>query len=153
MHPVPRTPASVIEHLFTHANPTTGSRPPERVAWVVFEHGTVFVATPTDELPGDADDEALVAAAVGALEELGPAQPGTASADFNPAHLSDWFPGEFVYWIGFDHPLLATIVLATEANDLVAGLEGRARRDADLEGRNPVAIRRFDPEPTRSRGD
>lgn len=138
-----RTVASIVEHLFTHPNPTTGGGPPAHIAWVIFENGTVFMSYPTDELPLTADRDTLRAAALAALADLGPVQVGTPSADFSATHLRDWFPGEYVYWISYDHPSVATIVIAPEANDLAAGLHGRACRAADLEGQVIVQIRPF----------
>jgi hypothetical protein len=138
-----RTVASIVEHLFTHPNPTTGGGPPAHIAWVVFENGTVFMSYPTDELPLSADQDALRAAALAALAELGSVQAGTSSADFSATHLRDWFPGEFVYWIRYDHPSVATIVIASEADDLAAGLHGRACRAADQESQVIVHIRPF----------
>jgi hypothetical protein len=144
-----RTVAQVIEHVFTHDNPTTGSTPPEHMAWVVFANGTVFFSAPNDMLTLDASAEAVAAAAREALRELGPVIPGTPAGDFNAAHLGGWFPGEHVYFVTYDHPAVATVVLADAQNDLAAGLEGRARRAADSEAMEVELIRTFDGEVTR----
>ena len=69
--------------------------------------------------------------------------PGTPSADFNPVLLDDWFPGEFIYFVSYDHPSVATIVITDEDDALAAGLEARARRNTDLEVRHVVEIRDF----------
>lgn len=137
------TPGTVLEHVFSHENPGTGSQPPEHMAWVVFASGTAFFSEPSDELPIDALGPELVRAAKIALEELGPVIPGTPSADFNPVLLDDWFPGEFIYFVSYDHPSVATIVIADEDDALAAGLEARARRNTDLEVRHVVEIRDF----------
>lgn len=140
----PRSVGSVLEHVFTHQNPSTGSLPPEQMAWVVFEHGTAFFSAPTDELATDADVDDLVAAARIAMAELGPVIAGTPAGDFNSECLSAWFPGEFVYFVSYDHPAIATVVVADEAqDDLSAGLVGRSRREADLEGLSAREIRDF----------
>ncbi|HEY0138430.1 MAG TPA: hypothetical protein VGB85_30300 [Nannocystis sp.] len=139
-----RSPASVMEHVFTHRNPTTGSTPPEHMAWVVFEHGTAFFSAPSDELPLDATPEEILAAARIAMAELGPVIAGTAAGDFNPVCLDAWFPGEFVYFVTYDHPAIATVVIADHEDDLSAGLAGRAYREADLAGLTATEIRGFD---------
>lgn len=133
----------MLEHVFTHQNPTTGSLPPEQMAWVVFEHGTAFFSAPTDELAVDADMNELVAAARIAMAELGPVIAGTPAGDFNPVCLDAWFPGEFVYFVTYDHPAIATVVITADEDDLAAGLTGRSRREADLEGLSAREIRDF----------
>lgn len=134
----------MLEHVFTHQNPTTGSLPPEQMAWVVFEHGTAFFSAPTDDLTVDADMHELVAAARIAMAELGPVIAGTPAGDFNPVSLEDWFPGELIYFVTYDHPAIATVVFTQEDDDdLSAGLAGRSRREADLEGLCAREIRDF----------
>jgi hypothetical protein len=140
----PRSAASVIEHVFTNPNPASGSRPPEHMAWVVFENGTVFFTAPGDALPLDTSLEALVRAAGAALDELGPVRAGGPAGDFSVSLLSSWFPGEFVYFVSFDHDAIATVVTRDSENELGAGLEGRARRDADVRERKVVLARGFD---------
>ncbi len=137
------TPGTVLEHVFSHENPGTGSQPPEFMAWVVFAGGTAFFSEPSDDLPLDASNAELIRAAKIALEELGPVIPGTPSADFNPVLLDDWFPGTFIYFVSYDHPSVATIMIADEDDALAAGLEARARRNADHEARHIVEIRDF----------
>ncbi len=138
-----RSVGSVLEHVFTHENPTTGSQPPELMAWVVFENGTAFFSAPTDELGSDATQDELVAAARIAMAELGPVIAGTPAGDFNPVCLDAWFPGEYVYFVTYDHPAIATVVIAEKPDDLAAGLTGRARREADLSGLDAREIRDF----------
>lgn len=134
----------MLEHVFTHQNPTTGSLPPEQMAWVVFEHGTAFFSAPTEELGVDADVDELIAAARIAMAELGPVIAGTPAGDFNSEPLDVWFPGELIYFVSYDHPAIATVVIADEAqDDLSAGLIGRSRREADLEGLSAREIRDF----------
>lgn len=138
-----RTVADVVEHLFTSANPENGSLPPEQIAWVVFAHGTAFFAAPSDDLPLDASADELVAAARQALHELGPVVAGTPAADFSPSLLRAWFPGEFVYFVRYDHPSVANIVFADREAELAAGLEGRARRSADYDAMQVELVRDF----------
>ena len=138
-----RTPGTVLEHVFSHENPGTGSQPPEHMTWVVFANGTAFFSEPSDELPLEATPAEIVRAAEIALEELGPVIPGTPSADFNPVLLDEWFPGEFIFFVSYDHPSVATIVIAEDDDALSAGLEARARRNADIDARSIVEIRDF----------
>lgn len=137
------SPEEVIEHVFTSVNPETGSQPPPEMAWVVFAHGTVFFTAPTAELPARSSRVDLAAAARAALRELGPVQPGSPSADFNPVRLSAWYPDEPVWFVGFDHPSIATI-LTSEADDLAAGLEARQLRQLDHDEQTLTFIRGFD---------
>jgi hypothetical protein len=136
------TPEQVIERVFTTVNPATGSKPPPEIAWVVFEHGTVFFATPSEALPADATTAAIEAAGRAALRELGPVHAGTPSADFNPTLLSSWYPDDKVWFVGFDHPSIVTIV-TLDGTNLVAGLEARRRRQLDHDAPNVVAVRGF----------
>lgn len=139
----PRNPSAVLEHIFTHANPQTGSQPPEHIAWVVFAEGTIFYAYPSDDLPADASLDSIEAAAKAALQELGPVIAGTPAADFNPVHLDAWFPDEHVFFVTYDHPAIATIVVADSIDPLTVGLQGRARRQADLEALQVRQVRGF----------
>jgi hypothetical protein len=148
-----RSVGSVLEHVFTHDNPSTGSQPPERMAWVVFEHGTAFFSAPTDELAVDATADELVAAARIAMAELGPVIAGTSAGDFIAVCLDDWFPGETIYFITYDHPAIATVVFTDEKDDQFAGLAGRSRREADLEGLTATEIRDFSGRVLRPRAD
>lgn len=148
-----RSAASVLEHVFTHENPETGSLPPEHMAWVVFEHGTAFFSAPTDELPLDATPAEILAAARMAMAELGPVIAGSPAGDFNPVCLDAWFPGELIYFVTYDHPAIATVVVADEEDELAAGLAGRARREADLAGLTATEIRGFNGRVSRPRAD
>lgn len=148
-----RSAASVLEHVFTHENPETGSLPPEHMAWVVFEHGTAFFSAPTDELQLDATPAEILAAARMAMAELGPVIAGSPAGDFNPVCLDAWFPGELIYFVTYDHPAIATVVIADEDDELAAGLAGRARREADLAGLTAIEIRGFNGRVTRPRAD
>ena len=47
----------VIEKVFTSKNPETGGEPPENLAWVIFENGTVFLAAPSEQTPLEIDFE------------------------------------------------------------------------------------------------
>src|SRR5262249_37789110 len=124
------TVEDIIARVFTSQNPTTRSQPPPEIAWVVFAHGTPFFSAPTDALPASASPAQIAQAAKAALRELGPVHVGTPSADFNPARLDGWFPDEPVWFVGFDHPNIATIVVI-DAKPVTAGLEARSRRQRD----------------------
>lgn len=136
------TPREVIAHVFTTVNPATGSKPPPDIAWVVFEHGTAFFSAPTEALPVDSPPAAIEAAARAALAELGPVHVGTPSADFNPSRLTGWYPDEPVWFVGFGHGSIATVVVL-DGSDLVAGLEGRRRRQLDHDEATVVEVRAF----------
>lgn len=136
------TPAEVIARVFTTVNPATGSKPPPEIAWVVFAHGTVFFTAPTDALPADSTRDAIEAAARAALIELGPVHVGTPSADFNPTRLTGWYPDEPVWFVGFGHGSIATIV-TLDGSDLVAGIAARQLRQQDHDAPTVVEIRSF----------
>ena len=136
-------PEEVIARVFTSANPTSGSPPLAAIAWVVFAHGTTFFTVPTDQLPLGASLAAIAEAARAALRELGPAAPGSPSADFNTSRLDNWFPEEPVWFVGFDHPDLATVI-TTDAPEVSAGLQARACRDLDHDELSIVVVRGFD---------
>lgn len=140
----PRSAESIFEHIFTTANPETASQPPEHLAWVMFENGTAFFTKPTEELTPETNADALVEAARKALDELGPVAAGGPGGDFNVSLLNSWFPDEFVYFVTFGHPALATIVIADADNELAAGLDGRGRRDSDVRGKKVTLVRTFD---------
>ncbi len=137
-----RTVADVIEHLFTTANPESGSQPPEMIAWVVFANGTTFFTAPSDDLPFDATIEELAVAARQALHELGPVVIGTPAGDFAVSRLDAWFPGESVYFITYDHPSVANIVFGDDG-ERMAGLVGRGLREADYDTMQIATIRDF----------
>ena len=137
------TPGEILERVFTSVNPTTGSQPPPEMAWVVFAHGTAFFTAPSAELPVDASFDALAEAARAALRELGPVQVGTSSADFNPARLDGWFPDDPVWFVGFDHPAIATIVEG-DGSELAMGMMARTLRQQDHDEQQIVLVRRFD---------
>lgn len=138
------TPAQVLEHVFTSANPVTGSPPPPAMAWVVFAGGTCFYTAPSDVLPATATREQLEAAAKAALRELGPVHVGSPAADFSATRLDGWFTDEPVWFVTFDHEAIATIVISAAGNDLVVGLRGRALREADHDEQRVVVVRGFD---------
>lgn len=138
-----RSTHSVLLHMFTSPNPATGAAPPEHVAWAVFEHGTCFYTAPNDELDVDASLDDIGRAALDALRELGPAQPGSPSGDFNVTHLDAWYPGDTVYFVTYDHPAIANVVFADEVNEVAAGLAGRGARSADAEHPVIVQVRDF----------
>ena len=137
------TPAEILERVFTTDNPTTGSKPPPQMAWVVFEHGTAFFTAPSDALAADASFDTLADAAKAALAELGPVHVGTSSADFNTSRLEGWFPDEPVWFVSFDHPAIATII-ESEGSDLAVGMMARSLRQQDHDSLNVVLVRRFD---------
>lgn len=126
-----RSVAEVVEHLFTSVNPETGSRPPERIAWAVFAGGTVFFATPSDDLPLTASARELARAARQALRQLGPVVAGSPAGDFSTSLLDTWFPGEYVFFITYDHPSIANVILAEDDDELAAGIIGRQIRAGD----------------------
>ena len=137
------SPEQVIAQVFTTANPVTGSLPPPRMAWVVFAHGTVFFTEPTEALPAGSSLGAIADAARAALRELGPVRVGSASADFNPTRLTGWYPDEPVWFVGFDHPGIVTIV-TLDAEPVTAGLDARGRRQFDHDEQLIVLVRGFD---------
>ncbi len=141
--PSPTTADAVLEHLFTHANPDSGSPAPAHTAWVVFAHGTVFYTFPDAELPVDSGREALVAAALKAFEALGPVRVGTPSADFHPGHLATWFPEAPIYLVNYDQPNIASVFFAEGESPLQVGLAARSLRQQDYETRTIVAVRDF----------
>jgi hypothetical protein len=137
------TPAEIIEKIFTTANPETGSLPPPDMAWAVFEHGTVYFAAPDDELDRSAGLDDVAEAATAALRELGPAVPGTSSADFTVSGLDGWYPDDPVWFISFDSATIAAIVVDDFDSDIAAGMSGRAIRDEDHQAMRIVAVRNF----------
>ncbi|HTR55596.1 MAG TPA: hypothetical protein VMJ10_33195 [Kofleriaceae bacterium] len=137
------TAAEVLERVFTTPNPTTGSQPPPQIAWVVFTHGTAFFTAPNEALPATSSLADLAAAAKAALVELGPVHAGTSSADFSPTRLAGWYPDEPVWFVGFDHPAIATVVVM-DTSDLVAGMAARSARDRDHAEQTIVCVRGFD---------
>ncbi|MCP4129405.1 MAG: hypothetical protein GY754_00175 [bacterium] len=139
-----KTEASIIEYLYTNENPETGAAPPEHMAWVVFKNGTVYLSAPCDELPVDSSLETIALKAKEALNELGPVVPGAASADFNVSLLDGWFPEDSIYLVTYTHPNIASIIIGEEDEETVAGMEGRSRRDMDLENTEIIVVRGFD---------
>lgn len=137
------TIADAVKRIFTTANPETGSAPPEHVAWVIFRDETVFLTTPTDELPLASTPDTLVRTALKALIRFGPPVPGTSTADFNVARMP-WWPDSFVYMVSYDHPNLFNLVLAeSEMKDLGVGILGRSARKADAEEPSVIEVRDF----------
>ncbi|MBL8604555.1 MAG: hypothetical protein JNK72_21695 [Myxococcales bacterium] len=134
---------AALEHLFTHPNPDTGAPPPPAVAWVLFEHDTVFFTFPREGLGLEAEPGALVAAAMRALDTLGGVVVGTEGADFAPGRLGSWFPDECVYLVTYAHPNVASLFFADKADDLSAGLMARECRQLDYETRRVKVIRDF----------
>jgi hypothetical protein len=139
----PATADAVLEHLFTHPNPHSGSPPPPHTAWVVFAQGTVFYSLPDAALPVDSGRDTLVAAALAALDALGPVCAGTPSADFHPGHLAAWFPDATVYLVNYASPAVASVFFGDGQSPLEAGLAARACRQRDFEARDIVAVRDF----------
>jgi hypothetical protein len=140
-----RTPASALEHIFTNPNPLNGKLPPTHVAWVIFANGTVFYTFPNEDLLPGASAAELTAAAISALDEMGPVMAGTPSADFSVSRLASWFPEERVYFVTYDDPRIVSIVVEEqESTDLAVGMLGRANRQADFEQRRVALVRGFD---------
>lgn len=142
-NPCMSTTEEIVERIFTSPNPETGSEPPPHIAWVSFANGSVFFTAPTDGLPMDASLEAIAEAGKAALRELGPVHVGTPSADFNPVRLDGWYPDEPVWFVGFDHPAIAT-VLVLDTQPVTAGLEARGRRQIDHDELVLACVRGFD---------
>lgn len=142
-NPCMSTTEEIVERIFTSPNPETGSHPPPQIAWVSFANGSVFFTAPTDGLPVDASPEAIAEAGKAALRELGPVHAGTPSADFNPVRLDGWYPDEPVWFVGFDHPAIAT-VLVLDTQPVTAGLEARGRRQIDHDELVLACVRGFD---------
>lgn len=134
----------VLCHIFTQPNPENGSPPPDHMAWVVFANGTLFYASPTDELPVGSSLDQIEQAGLGALRDLGPVAGGSPSADFTVSYLDQWFPDQIIYLVTYDNPAIATVVFADEVDELSAGLTGRTKRMTDLEELTVVAVRGFD---------
>lgn len=128
--------------MFTRPSPS-GSPPPP-VCWVVFEYGTIFYAGLTGELAADASLDEIRGAAIDALVELGPVVAGGPAGDFSVARLDEWFPDEPVYFVTFDDPRVAAVVIDDVDSELAAGLLGRAAREDDLESQAVVEVRGFD---------
>jgi hypothetical protein len=137
------SPEQVIERVFTSVNPTTLSKPPPEIAWVVFAHGTAFFTVPTEALQAGVSLAAIADAGRAALTELGPVHVGSPSADFNPTRLTSWYPDEAVWFVGFDHPSIVTIV-TIDGTPLVAGMEARRRRQLDHDEQTILLVRGFD---------
>jgi len=137
------TAEDVIAHIFTTENPETGSQPPAHIAWVVFAHGTSFFSGPTEALPVNATLPAIAEAGKAALRELGPVRAGSSAGDFRTLRLEGWYPDEPVWFVGFDHPDIATVV-TMDAESLAVGLEGRRRRQRDHDELAIVCVRGFD---------
>lgn len=135
---------NILELVFTTENPETGSKPPEKVAWAIFENETVCLITPQKNLSTQANTEELANFAKKAIEELGVAHGGTASGDFGSSRVS-WFPEKYVYMITYDSRYIFNVlVYEEETEDLTVGLSGRAIRSQDAE--NPIikSIRDFE---------
>ena len=134
----------VIEKVFTSKNPETGGEPPENLAWVIFENGTVFLAAPSEQTPLEIDFEPLAEVASQELKVLGPSIGGTPSGDFNVIKLG-WYPDDFVYRVTYNHPNIANIeVCETETDHLLVGISGRAARGKDAENLQVKFVRKFD---------
>lgn len=128
--------AEIIELVFTTENPETGSKPPENVAWAIFEHETVCLITPNDNISTTASQEELADFALKALNDLGVSQGGTPSGDFNVSRVP-WFSEEYVYMITYDSRYIFNVlVYKEEKEDIGVGLFGRAGRNLDAE--NPI---------------
>lgn len=136
------TPASTIEHMFTTTSPS-GSEPPDPLAWAVLEHGTVFYSQPSESLPLGATLEAVERAARAALSELGPVVPATPRGDFQVARLDGWFPDDPVFFVTFEHPAIATVIIEEVQGDMGAGLLGRVARQRDHDAPRFVMVRNF----------
>ena len=133
----------IIARVFTSQNPVTGSQPSAQIAWVVFAHGTVFFSKPTDALPASSSPAQIADAGRAALGGLGPVRAGSPSGDFSPVRLDGWFPDEPVWFIRFDHPNIATVVVI-DAKPVAAGLEARRRRQRDHDEQTITCVRTFD---------
>jgi len=138
----------IIELVYTTANPETGSQPPKYVAWVVFEHGTVFLTFPKDHTPVDASAELLQQRAIEALQDLGEPIAGTSSADFNVGRLP-WFEEQFVYVITYDSQYIFNIAsYSEETNDIAVGIFARALRADDAISPKVLFVRDFQAQKT-----
>jgi hypothetical protein len=133
----------IIARVFTSQDPVTGSKPSAHIAWVVFAHGTVFFSKPTDTLPASSSPAQIADAGRAALGRLGPVRAGSPSGDFSPVRLDDWFPEEPVWFVRFNHPNIATVVVI-DAKPVDAGLEARRRRQRDYDEQTITGVRAFD---------
>jgi hypothetical protein len=138
-----QTIEDIIARVVTSQGPVTDSHPPAQIAWVVFAHGTVFFSKPTDALPASSSPAQITDAGRAALGRLGPVRAGSPSGDFRPTRLDGWFPDEPVWFVGFNHPNIATVVVI-DANPVAAGLEARRRRQRDHDEQTITCVRGFD---------
>lgn len=106
-------------------------------SWVLFRHGTCVILTQPD-VDGDIRAQALAL-----MEEWGPVQVGTPSADFNVVELV-----EYTGWVvTCHHPDILTYVAPADAGgvygaeappDYMIGLLGRSRRAQDAAELNVI---------------
>lgn len=135
---------SVVEHVFTTSNPDTGSVPSDKLAWIIFENGTVYLTKPNDDFPVDIPSKTFVEKALDECLEFGPAVVGTSSADFSVSRLP-WYPDQFVYMVRFNHSCIFNIIIMDEETDhMVVGLRSRIKRNADIEEQNIKYLRDFE---------
>jgi hypothetical protein len=136
--------SEVIEKIFTTPNTETGSLPPEKIAWVLFQNGTVFLTAPNDYITENWTFEELATEAKQCLTEFGLPLAGTPSADFAVSQLTAWYPNDYVYVITYEHPNIFNFgIYEQEETDIMVGLTGRNKRGQDTEELKIIAIRNF----------
>lgn len=133
----------IVEYTYTSENPETGSKPPEHFAWVMFEHGTIFLTFPNENTPQDATPTLLAEVALQELKALGYPMGGTPSGDFNVSRLP-WFADSYTYTITYNSGHIFNVQeYEEETQDIMVGLLGRALRGQDAENPKVVLVRDF----------
>jgi len=136
----------ILEIVFTTENPETGSQPPEKIAWVIFENETICLITPKGGVSEEASFEDLQDFAKKELQILGEAVGGTPSADFNVSRVP-WFQEEFVYMISYNSNFIFNIgVYTEEKEDIGVGIFARSARSQDAVAMKVKLIRNFEKE-------
>ena len=102
--------------------------PPNLNRWVVFRHGTVFVAPESTPAATPADPSAM---AIECLRAFGPVVPGSSSGDFNVMRLKDGLGWLVLYAEDGIFNYVAPAEPPAPVQEVVIGLLGRDRRRKD----------------------
>lgn len=92
-------------------------------SWVLFEYGTCVM------LPDAAPGDDLAESARALMREWGPAHAGTPSGDFS-VEAVEGHPG---WLVTCHHPDILNYVEPQDTSEMMTGLIGRGRRDADAQ--------------------